>query len=72
MGCNCGGKKTKSGPGIAGSSQPTPAPAPPASNTGVTQQFSLTTGSRVQKFGSMLEAKAANVRQGGTGTVSPA
>lgn len=65
--CNCGGKKVKQGPGIAGA--PVPAPAPTSGNT---QQFALTSpGGRVQRFGSRLEADATNARQGGAGTVRP-
>lgn len=66
MGCNCGGKKKESGPGIGGSSQP-------KSGSGGTQSFTLTgPGDRVQSFGSELEANAARVRQGNTGRVAPA
>lgn len=66
MGCNCGGNKPRPPRPAA------PAPAPSKPMQGQTQTFALdlSTGQRFT-FGSRLEAEAANVRAGYTGTITP-
>jgi hypothetical protein len=55
-GCGCGKKK--------------PPAAPPPSSVN-SQSFALELNGRSQAFGSNLEARAANVRAGGTGHIRP-
>lgn len=55
MGCNCGGKPKPPGP-------------QPGSGKAL---YALDTNGVTQTFGSQLEAKAANVRQGSHGVVRP-
>lgn len=65
MGCNCKGSRP---------SRPRQAPSKPRkSGSKETQTFELTDQyGRTQTFGSRLEAKAANARAGGRGTIRPA
>jgi len=81
VGCNCGKAKrplapTKPQPNPATSANmPVPPPngqqTTPPPTSGTTQSFALTSpDSRVQTFGSMLEAQAARVRGGGSGRIS--
>lgn len=77
MGCNCGGKNKVKAPTpltqaqrqSAQRQQPLPKPKPAK---GQQQSFELKTrDGTVEKFGSRLEAEAANVRRGYTGRVIP-
>lgn len=64
MGCSCRKPKPPA--------QGKPKPADQDKAKGKTQSFALRTRSgNVLTYGSELEAKAANARQGGTGTVIP-
>jgi hypothetical protein len=59
MPCNCGKAKNKA------VIKPAPKP-PPRPASGTTQTFALEQiGGRVQTFGSLLEAQAAQIRYGG-------
>lgn len=68
---SCGCRKPRRG--RAPAPQSGPKVAPPPQQRSQNQQFVLTTrtGSTL-RFGSRLEADAANARQGWTGTVRPA
>lgn len=72
MACNCGRNKRKR---VAATNKPKPGTNQDQQQAqqGKTQAFQLITQQgRVVRFGSKLEAEAANIRQGGSGTVRPA
>lgn len=66
MACNCGKRKKK--PTQQGAAKP----KPPTPADDAKSQFMLITASgQMQRFGSKLEAEAANERMGATGQVRP-
>lgn len=77
MGCNCGkgtrgtaSTSTASASASTASASTAPTAAADATSmTGRTQSFALIEDGREQRFGSMLEARAAQVRAGGRGRV---
>lgn len=69
MGCNCGKGTRGTSSTSTASASTTPTATDATSMTGRTQSFALIEDGREQRFGSMLEARAAQVRAGGRGRV---